>query len=99
MTDANASNATLGGGDVQIRVQQRNGRKSITTVQGLNPKLNFERVNREFMKRWGCNGTVIDDKQAGKVIQLQGNWSENVKQFLLEERLTNEGNLKISGMV
>jgi translation initiation factor 1 len=90
MADANTTNATLGGKDVHIRVQQRNGRKSVTTVQGLNPALNFERVNREFMKRWGCNGTVIDDKAAGKVIQLQGNWSENVKQFLMEERLANE---------
>ena len=97
MADA-SSNATLGDGEVHIRVQQRNGRKSVTTVQGLNPKLNFERVNREFQKRWGCNGTVIDDKQAGKVIQLQGNWSENVKQFLLEERLANEGSLKIHSL-
>ena len=70
----------------------------MTTVQGLNPTLNFERVNGEFQKRWGCNGTVIDDKQAGKVIQLQGNWSENVKQFLLEERLANEGSLKIHSL-
>ena len=98
MSDANATNASLDGGDVHIRVQQRTGRKSVTTVQGLNPKLNFERVNKEFQKRWGCNGTVIDDKQAGKVIQLQGNWSENIKQFLLEERLATDGNLKIHSL-
>jgi translation initiation factor 1 len=83
---------------VHIRVQQRNGRKAITTIQGLDPKLNFRRVNREFQQRWGCNGTVIDDKEFGKVIQLQGNWSDNIKQFLIEERLASEGTMKVHSL-
>lgn len=93
-----STNASLGGGEVHIRVQQRTSRKSVTTVQGLDPKLNFERVNKEFQKRWGCNGTVVDDKEAGKVIQLQGNWSDKIKSFLLEERLATDANLNIHAL-
>lgn len=88
----------LGGAGVHIRVQQRNGRKAITTIQGLDSRLNFRRVNREFQVRWGCNGTVIDDKEFGKVIQLQGNWVDNIKQFLLEERLASEASLKVHSL-
>jgi translation initiation factor 1 len=83
---------------VHIRVQQRTAKTRITTVTGLPPNLNFARVNREFQKRWGCNGTVVDDSVFGKVIQLQGNWSENIKQFLLEEKLVKEENLRVHAL-
>ncbi|KAG5503463.1 hypothetical protein JKF63_05602 [Porcisia hertigi] len=90
--------AVLGGQKVHIRVQQRKGKKFVTTVQGLNQKLNFRRINREFQRRWGCNGTVIQSTEAGTVIQLQGNWSEKIKQFLLEEHMATENNLEIHSL-
>ncbi|AYU79207.1 putative translation factor sui1 [Leishmania major strain Friedlin] len=90
--------AVLGGQKVHIRVQQRKGKKFVTTVQGLNQKLNFRRINREFQRRWGCNGTVISTPDAGTVIQLQGNWSENIKQFLLDEHMATENNLEIHSL-
>lgn len=44
LDDIDASNETAAVGtsedNVHIRVQQRNGRKSLTTVQGLDPKVN-----------------------------------------------------------
>ncbi|KPI86027.1 putative Translation factor SUI1 [Leptomonas seymouri] len=90
--------AVLGGQKVHIRVQQRKGKKFVTTVQGLNQRLNFRRINREFQRRWGCNGTVITTVDAGTVIQLQGNWSENIKQFILDEHMTTENNLEIHSL-
>ncbi|CBH17541.1 Protein translation factor SUI1 homolog, putative [Trypanosoma equiperdum] len=83
---------------VHIRVQQRRGRKFVTSVQGLNQQLNFRRINREFMRRWGCNGTVITTPEAGTVIQLQGNWSEEIRTFLLEEHMATEQNLEIHSL-
>ena len=80
---------------VHIRVQQRNGKKSITTVSGLDQKLNFNKLNKEFQKRWGCNGTVQEDAKVGKVIQLQGDMSENVKVFLIGEKLVTEDNIRV----
>lgn len=90
--------AILGGQKVHIRVQQRKGKKFVTTVQGLNQKLNFRRINREFQRRWGCNGTVIATPDAGTVIQLQGNWSEKIKEFLLDEHMATELNLEIHSL-
>jgi translation initiation factor 1 len=84
--------------DVHIRVQQRNGRKCITTLQGLNPKLDFDRMAKEFKKRWGCNGIVVEDKEAGSVIQLQGDQREHLKEFLLGEKLAKMDTIRVHGL-
>jgi hypothetical protein len=41
-------------GYVHIRVQKRNGRKCITTVSGVNPKIDLAKVLKSFKKvcRW-----------------------------------------------
>ena len=83
--------------DIHIRVQQRNGRKCITTLQGLRQDLDFERMAKEFRRRWGCNGIVVDDKEAGKVIQLQGDQREHLTDFLITEKLAHSDNIKIFG--
>nr|CCC95199.1 unnamed protein product [Trypanosoma congolense IL3000]CCC95201.1 unnamed protein product [Trypanosoma congolense IL3000] len=83
---------------VHIRVQQRKGKKFVTSVQGLNQALNFRRINREFQRRWGCNGTVISTPDAGVVIQLQGNWSDHIRKFLLDEHMATEQNLEIHSL-
>ncbi len=82
---------------VHIRVQQRNGRKSITTCQGLRDDLDFPRLIKEFKKRWGCNGSVVDDT-GGKVIQLQGDQRENLKEFFVTEKLAKADNIKMYGL-
>ena len=43
---------------VHIRVQQRNGRKCITTVQGLADDLDVKRICKAFKKNFQCNGAV-----------------------------------------
>ncbi len=83
--------------DVVIRIQQRSGRKSITTVQGLYPELDFERLAKEFRKRWGCSCIVVNDETSGSIMQLQGDQREKLKQFLLDEQLIWPHQLKILG--
>jgi translation initiation factor 1 len=83
--------------EVHIRVQQRTGRKCITTLQGLNQGLDFDRLAKEFRRRWGCNGIVVDDENAGKVIQLQGDQREHLTEFLVSEKLVKPDNIKIFG--
>ena len=57
---------------VHIRVQQRNGRKCITTVQGLADDLDVKRICKAFKKNFQCNGAVTKDEEMGEVIQLSG---------------------------
>ena len=84
--------------EVHIRFQQRTGRKGITTVQGLYQKLNFDKLNKEFKKRWGCAGIVIQDPEAGYVIQLQGDQRQHLTEFIVEERMAKEENIKVFGL-
>jgi len=93
--------AELGGSKgtnyVHIRIQQRNGRKSLTTIQGLPQELELQRVLKAFKKQFCCNGTIIEDLELGKVIQLQGDQRKNVSQFLVDEGIVKKESVKIHG--
>ena len=77
LTDAFEDAGDKGGGGsteekVHVRVQQRNGRKCITTVAGLADDLDIKRICKAFKKNFSCNGAVQNDLEVGEVIQLSG---------------------------
>eukprot|EP00850_Spirogloea_muscicola_P006865 SM000033S12386 [mRNA] locus=s33:615182:616462:+ [translate_table: standard] len=82
---------------VHVRVQQRNGRKSLTTVQGLRKDFNYSRILKDFKKEFCCNGTVVQDPELGQVIQLQGDQRKNVSTFLVTAGLVKKDMIKIHG--
>ncbi|KAL5730742.1 hypothetical protein ACHQM5_003534 [Ranunculus cassubicifolius] len=82
---------------VHIRIQQRNGRKTLTTVQGLKKELSYERILKDLKKEFCCNGTVVEDKTLGKVIQLQGDQRTNCSNFLVKAGILKKDNIKIHG--
>uniref|UniRef100_A0A8C9TYZ3 Eukaryotic translation initiation factor 1B n=1 Tax=Scleropages formosus TaxID=113540 RepID=A0A8C9TYZ3_SCLFO len=69
---------------IHIRIQQRNGRKTLTTVQGIANDYDKKKLVKAFKKKFACNGTVIEHPEYGEVIQLQGDQRKNICQFLLE---------------
>ncbi|CAI9087767.1 OLC1v1021936C3 [Oldenlandia corymbosa var. corymbosa] len=83
--DANAENSGAGTKEyVHIRIQQRNGRKSLTTVQGLKKEFSYNKILKDLKKEFCCNGTVVQDPELGQVIQLQGDQRKNVSTFLTQ---------------
>ncbi len=70
---------------VHIRVQQRNGKKCITSIEGLDGDLDQKRICKHMRKLFNCNGNVISDELRGDIIQLQGDQRDNVRAFLLEQ--------------
>jgi translation initiation factor 1 len=96
--DANAEDSGAGSKDyVHVRVQQRNGRKSLTTVQGLKKEFNYNKILKDFKKEFCCNGTVVQDPELGQVIQLQGDQRKNVSQFLVQAGVVKKDLIKIHG--
>ncbi len=85
----------LGSGLVHIRIQQRNGRKTLTTVQGLESQFDKKKLVRAFKKEFACNGTVVEHPEYGEVIQLQGDQRNNVCQFLTKIGIVKETQLKV----
>ncbi|KAK8501748.1 hypothetical protein V6N11_000214 [Hibiscus sabdariffa] len=96
--DANADDSGAGSKEyVHIRVQQRNGRKSLTTVQGLKKDFSYNKILKDLKKEFCCNGTVVQDPELGQVIQLQGDQRKNVSAFLVQAGIVKKENIKIHG--
>ena len=51
---------------VHIRVQQRNGKKSLTTVQGLPKEFDLKKILKALKKEYCCNGCVVEDEENGE---------------------------------
>jgi len=84
---------------IHIRLQQRNGRKTVTTVQGLPDKYDPKKLLKAMKKEFGCNGHVVEsadssDEEApapakapvadfGQVLQFQGDQRVKVKDWLV----------------
>lgn len=83
---------------VHIRIQQRNARKSVTTISGLPQTLEFTKLLRDLKKRFCCNGKVTDTAtDNGKAIQLQGDQRQRTVQFLVEEKIVQREQIKVHG--
>ncbi|KAK8706074.1 hypothetical protein V6N13_049652 [Hibiscus sabdariffa] len=96
--DANAEDSGAVAKDyVHIRIQQRNGRKSLTTVQGLKKEFSYNKILKDLKKEFCCNGTVVQDPELGQVIQLQGDQRKNVSAFLVQAGIVKKDNIKIHG--
>jgi len=82
---------------VHIRIQQRNGRKTLTTVQGVDPKYDFKKIVKAAKKDFNCNGTVVEHPEYGEVIQLQGDQRESIKNLLVKVGICTVQQLKVHG--
>ncbi|KAJ2785876.1 Eukaryotic translation initiation factor eIF-1 [Coemansia javaensis] len=83
--------------NIHIRVQQRNARKSITSLQGLPDEFDLKRMLKHFKKTFGCLGAVVNDKEMGKVIQLAGDQRIKLREFLTSEGIAEKKNIYIHG--
>ena len=82
---------------IHVRVQQRNGRKCITTIAGLAEDLDIKRICKAFKKNFSCNGAVQKDEDAGEVVQLSGDQRTNVKSFLVDQEICHGENIVLHG--
>ncbi|PFH52412.1 hypothetical protein AMATHDRAFT_2147 [Amanita thiersii Skay4041] len=81
---------------IHIRIQQRNGRKSLTTLQGLPRKYDAKKILKALKKDFACNGTVIEDATLGDIIQLQGDQRNKIASFLTENGI-EKSTIKVHG--
>lgn len=82
---------------VHIRVQQRNGKKSLTTIQGLAKDLDRIKILKALKKTLNTNGAVLEDEEFGFVLQLQGDHRTSVTDFLCTYRICTREDINIHG--
>ncbi|KAF9971749.1 Eukaryotic translation initiation factor eIF-1 [Actinomortierella ambigua] len=84
-------------GYLHIRIQQRNGRKTLTTLQGLPSQFDPKRMLKIFKKDFACNGTIVEDEELGSIIQLQGDQRQKILKILTEEAGVERNRIKVHG--
>jgi translation initiation factor 1 len=85
------------GQKVHLRIQSRTTRKSIMTITGLENDLDLKRIVKYLKKNLRCNGAVVQSKDYGDIIQLQGDHRESVKQFLIDMEICNDSQIIVHG--
>ncbi|PRT55749.1 Protein translation factor SUI1 [Wickerhamiella sorbophila] len=83
--------------DVHIRCQQRNGRKTITTVEGIPSEYDLKRILKTLKKDFGCNGHINKDTDHGEILQFQGDQRQKIQEFLIEALQIKKEQIKIHG--
>jgi len=105
--DKDASSTAVSGGPaslaagktenaIHIRIQQRNGRKTLTTIQGLPTEYDPKKVLKAAKKEFACNGSMVEDSEYGSVIQLQGDQRIKIQDLLVSEGVDKD-NIKLHG--
>ena len=87
-------------GFVHVRIQQRKGRKTLTTIQGLKAKHDLlKAIVKAFKKEFACGVQLIQDPEHGKVLQLQGDQRTKVCAWLSDPKkgLVRADQLKMHG--
>ncbi|KAI8344751.1 translation initiation factor SUI1 [Chlamydoabsidia padenii] len=82
---------------LHLRIQQRNGRKTLTTLQGLPTDYDAKKILKVFKKEFACNGTVVEDEELGQVLQLSGDQRLKIAEFLVKEEIAKKANIKVHG--
>ncbi len=72
---------------IHIRMQQRNGKKCITTVSNLEDDLDLPRICKALKKLFECGGSVETDRLGHDVIQLQGDHRIRIKAWLIKQEI------------
>ena len=96
--DAKDNKGGIQSDKVHVRIQQRSGRKCITTVAGLADDLDIKRICKAFKKNFSCNGAVQKDEETnGEVIQLSGDQRTNVMDFLVDQEICLKDEIVLHG--
>jgi translation initiation factor 1 len=82
---------------LDIRMRQRSGRKSVTIIHGLPKEYDHKRVLKVFKKEFACNGSIDEDEEFGEVIQLQGDHRVKTRDLLLEEGICQKDDIQVHG--
>jgi translation initiation factor 1 len=81
-------------GKIHIRFQ-KTGPRSITIIEGMEDDLDLKRIAKAMKKQFSCASSVhIDEKTKESYIKLQGDHRDNVRDWLLQEKIVEASEAK-----
>jgi len=81
---------------VHLRIQQRNGKKCWTFIEGLGTDIVTEKFIKNLKNKCHCSVTV-KKQETNITIQLQGDHRDEIKNYLVDEKITEKDNIKCHG--
>lgn len=89
--------------EIHIKIQQRNGKKCVTIVEGLD-KLDMPSnisqetfltlLSKKFRKSFNCRSNINKEDNS---LTLSGDQRENIKTLLLTMKLVDDEQIKVHG--
>jgi translation initiation factor SUI1 len=76
-------------GKIHIRTQQQ-GKRWVTTVEGLDDDLDQERIARAMKKAFHCAAKAIKAPDGAEIIMIQGNHRDDALEWLLAYEVISE---------
>ena len=81
---------------IHLSVQQRNARKCVTILEGIDPDIDLEKLLRILKKHLACNG-VLHKHSHGPIFQFQGDHRAGLAHFIVDGGLGKKEEIKIHG--
>jgi translation initiation factor SUI1 len=76
-------------GKIHIRTQQQ-GKRWITTIEGLDDDLDQERIARAMKKAFHCAAKAVQSPDGAEIIMIQGNHRDDALEWLLAYEVISE---------
>lgn len=87
---------------ISLKIQQRNGKKCWTLIEGLPQFLKggdndekIQKISSVFKKSFHCNCFLIENNT---VLQLQGDHREKIRAYLLDNKICKKENIIVHGI-
>ena len=76
-------------GKIHIRPQQQ-GKRWVTTIEGLDDDLDQERISRAMKKAFHCAAKVVKSPDGADIIMIQGNHRDDSLEWLIAQEVITE---------
>lgn len=86
--------STIQKNNVHIRIQQRNGRKRITVIEGLPREGDIKDTFRSMQKTFNCGGQLLVNEH---IIILTGDQRQKVHDYLINHQIAPKDCIKVHG--
>lgn len=82
---------------IHIGMTKRNGKKVLTTVDGLGKRgIDLEALARQFRRSCNCS-SFLEDTEKGKIIVLTGDHRQYIETFLIKEKIATKKEIILHG--
>jgi translation initiation factor SUI1 len=82
---------------IDLRVQQRSGKKAITIVQGLMENEITHELCSKLKKSFNCSASMTSDKEFGVIIKLSGDQRFGISEFFVKNEIRKVDRIVIHG--